>query len=582
VLFSITITGNAGAGKAIRVDLDKVNDLKAVTGIVESDIWEYNDIFSRIIADHADDIEYLISPTLTRIDGVTLFYDKLCRYIYCLEVIRTHEDAVIVFNNIDPKIAQAIVSRMHGSGRRVRLSDRAALCAHDIMKWLKFLLNIPRTVLLLSFFILASRVFLRQQKGLAIDSAFITYYDYRSTRDGRHREEYFDPLVQWMIKNGQKVAIFNKLLHSNNIRLFFTYLSQIAHTPTGYHNTVNYRYCKLGDIFKSLFFGLVKKPRIEAALAFKGQDITRLTALFLRDDYWNLAWWLNTYLDYHFTTNILKSLRIARIIYPYENHSWEKTVIKARNEVSPSTRLVAFQHTSFSYKLLQYFPGKYERDLPIFPDKILTVGKTLKDELERKGHYPAGLIEEACALRHPYLFSDAGPRGAKTLSRSVAYAFSFDSKNYDTILANLRAVFSDPSYTVYLKFHPDVVDFLNLKESLPSHFVNARKIPWQEVFGKIDILLYDDNSLAIEALKYDVAVVYFALTGQIYNTDRLFGYGSKKIVIDSIEQFREFLGSFYGTPSSARDEAAKTAEYNRRYLLDYFSPINEGVFAKFL
>ena len=162
----------------------------------------------------------------------------------------------------------------------------------------------------------------------------------------------------------------------------------------------------------------------------------------------------------------------------------------------------------------------------------------------------------------------------------MVYAFSFDSKTYPTILQYLTEIFKDEKCTVYLKFHPDVVFQWGLKYQLPENFIDARYIPWEEIFNEVDILLYDDNSLGIEALKYNITVGYFPLTGQLYNTDRLFEYGENKIAIDSVENGRLFLESFYADESL--NSFKKRGAYNKQYIREFFSPITEENLSRFL
>ena len=72
---------------------------------------------------------------------------------------------------------------------------------------------------------------------------------------------------------------------------------------------------------------------------------------------------------------------------------------------------------------MQYFPGKYEEGLSFLPDKILTGGRMLKNVLEAKGHYAAGLVEEGCGLRYGHLFETQHANFKRNKFKKVAYAF---------------------------------------------------------------------------------------------------------------------------------------------------------------
>ena len=549
--------------------------IKDIASIEEDAIWEYNDVFSKIIAKHERSIEYLISPTLTRIEGATLFYDSICRYICCLKLIEKRQ-CNISFVNLDFQLARALSKFLKNT--RVKFKHNGLrLFMYEFRIWIELPYRAFRMIFRKVFLICLCRIALRMPAKRSYDYAFRTFYDDRSYKEEKHRDEYFEPLLKWLIGKGKRVIIFNHL-YPDSIRRFPRYLREISKS-NDYPNSVKERYIGLGALFLCILFGISKRPRIHEKINFRGHEISYLTQLSLKRDFWDLGW-IDTYLEYFCAKNIFKTFSIGQIFYSYENHPWEKALILARNELSKSTKVVAFQHSSLNYKVLQYFPGKHERNLGFFPDRILTVGKILKRILETKGHYSSGLIEEGCALRHAYLFEEVPIIKCKEKARKIAYAFSFDSKTYLTILQYLAEIFKDKKYTVYLKFHPDVVFQLGLKYQLPENFIDARYIPWKQIFNEVDILLYDGNSLGIEALKYNIAVGYFPLTGQLYNTDHLFEYGDNKIVIDSVRTGRLFLERFYA--EDYPDSFEKGAAHNRQYVREFFSPITEENLSRFL
>lgn len=576
MIFNLSIINKNTKGKrTIDVSKIKISDIPCIQ---EDDIWEYNDMFSEIVSQKEKFIEYLISPTLTRIEGSTLFFDKICRFVYCLESIKESKEN-IVFINLDYKLSKALIDYAAQNNLKARYNS-SYLFWFNLFKWLKFIRDAIRIIFINAFSIIGSRFFIKMPTELSYDYAFYSFYDYRSFKEGKHRDEYFDPFLKWLINKGKRIIIFNQILHHNRINLILKHLSQISNPCPKYENTVNYRFLGLKDLFSSIFFGFWKKPRIDKAIFFKGHDLSYLTKVSLQEDFLGLSW-LKAYLDYFFAKDILKRFSIHKIFYPYENHPWEKAFILARNRAFSSTQLIAFQHSSVSYKLLQYFPGKYEEGLSFFPDKILTGGRILKNVLETKGHYASGLIEEGCGLRYRHLFEEQliGSRRHNRFKKA-AYAFSFDFKNYEIVLSYLEKIFDNNDYTVYLKFHPDFVRNIDFKHRLPKNFIDARDISWEEIFREIDLLLYDDNTLCIEALKYNVDVGYFALTGQMYNTDRLFEYKQNKIVVSSVESFKVYLKKYYQKESA--DGIDGIQRYNKDYINNYFSAVDDERFASFL
>jgi len=582
-LFSLKIIYDYKIRECEIVDVKKVN-IWDIPIIKEDDIWEYNDLFSKVIADNKSSMEYLISPTLSRNEGVTLFYDKVCRFIYCLEYVKKAKWN-IVFRNLDYTVAKALIKQL--SDKKLKIQYNAyGLILFNISSYVKFIINTALTISTKFIYLIACRFFINRQKNLVYDYGFYTFYDQRSYKNGSHREEYFDPLLKLLIKKKKEFIVFNYPLDGGRIPLFLKYLLQISNTPgdRGYVNTVFYRFLDPRDIFASLYLGIFKRPKVNQKIVFKDYDISFLVNLSLRRDFYSLVWF-NTYLTYLFAKKIFKLFSIRKIFYCYENHPWEKALVLARNEVSSLSKLIAFQHASFSYKLLQQFPTEFEKGIPCLPDKILTAGKILKNILEKRGCFPPGLIQEGCALRHLYLFEGIKvsilEEKYRAKSKKIVYAFSVDFKNYETILENLAKIFNDKMYTVYLKFHPDILSQIGFKNRLPANFIDARYYPWDKLLRETDILLYDDNTLAIEALRYNITIGYFALTGQIYNTDRLFDYHGEKIIVNSIEKFREFLDNYYQNGHHL-SLSTVAQNYDRSYLEEYFSPVTEGNLTRFL
>lgn len=183
-------------------------------------------------------------------------------------------------------------------------------------------------------------------------------------------------------------------------------------------------------------------------------------------------------------------------------------------------------------------------------------------------------------MRHPYLFGKAFTKTPREKTRKIAYAFSFDMKNYERILSRLENIFSGTDYKLFLKYHPVNLGFIDKDRPMPPNFIDARDVSWEDLFEDIDILLYDDNSLAIEALKHNIKVGYFALAEKIYDTDRLFHYDMDKIIVDSVVGFKDFLRRFYDSEEHPVDDG-RLILYNKEYLSKYFSVIDDEHLARF-
>lgn len=545
------------------------------------EMFEYNDLFSKIIAQNYKVKKYLISPTLTRIEGQSLFYDKLFKFGYLVKIIEKSTKNLMI-ENIDYLIFEAVLGYLRD--KRIKhgysVFKRGIGGFVDRIKFiLRLAMNLSRELSLLLF----SKLFIKPAQHKTYDYTIISFYDYRSNIKGHYQDHYFSSLLDYLVKNQKTAIVFNNLLNKNKLAAF-KYIWDISKMKDNPEVKLTYQYLSIPDILKAFFSGLKSRINIKENIVFKGLNITYLTNLSLRDEYRKCTWFFPL-IQEQFFKKMFKTFSFSRILYPYENHSWEKLLVTIRNEIKAVTKLVAFQHTSFSFKLINHFPGKYEKGIPIFPDKILTVGSILKSMMEEFGNYPVGVIEEGCALRHEYLFKDSiSLSRPREFSKKIAYAFSFDTVNYEAILNNLILVFKDSPYFIYLKLHPLVARSFVFKSKMPENFIIANNIEWQQLFNFIDMLLYDDNSLGIEALRYNVEPVYFPFTNQIYNTDRLFKYTQKKIQAESgsLQNFRDSIDRYYENYNKECLGLDRKETQNKAYLYSYFSPITEERLQRFL
>ena len=75
-----------------------------------------------------------------------------------------------------------------------------------------------------------------------------------------------------------------------------------------------------------------------------------------------------------------------------------------------------------------------------------------------------------------------------------------------------------------LKYHPLNKGFQFNKGGMPENITNKTDLSWGEIMEQIDLLLYEGNSVCIDALAYNIPALYFPFTGDIYNTNQLYDY----------------------------------------------------------
>lgn len=580
---ALTVLKNKGGGLEV-LDCETFPFRKA--GWEEPGLREYIDAFSRLVSENKGDLRYIVSDTLSRLDGRTHFYDKLSKCVQLIEAIESAEGNLRI-ENLEPALYAGLRDMLGRMGTRWS-GGRARFLLLRIARAARLPFRLGLAFFLDILLLMLARIILPKPAEMDYDCAFLSFYDYRCKKDGRFRDDYFQPLIERAVRQGGRVAVFLTLYLNLSpwkpvryMKGHITALRDIARMSGegGFGLSVCNRFLPTGGLARAYFKSAGSLLKAGKKISHQGHNVTALVNASMEEDYFRCEH-IYAWKQFYFFERLLSGFSIKRIVYAYENHPWEKLLALQRNRMSPATRLVGFQHTGFSMKLLQYFPGVFERDLPFYPDKILTAGKVPEEVMNGFGAYAKGLVEPGCALRHEYIWKGrfGWGRGRDDFRKKVAYAFSFDISVYPAILDALKDTFKGSEYTVYLKVHPIVPVEAVIKGKLPDNFIMAKYMPWEDIFREIDILFYDDNSLGIEALKHPVDVVYFGLACSTYDCDRLFKYGKEKIAVHSKEDLRRFISGYYG----GRTKPGKDLRHRAGYLSRYFAPITPERLDRFL
>ena len=114
---------------------------------------------------------------------------------------------------------------------------------------------------------------------------------------------------------------------------------------------------------------------------------------------------------------------------------------------------------------------------------------------------------------------------------------------------------------------------------MPSNFINGINLSWKEVMNQVDLLLYEGNSVSVDALAYNIPPLYFPFTGDIYDTNQLYDY---QWDLDTGND----ESSYYEKVKDMLKKELKNDETffanNKKYVESYFYPITESAIHKFL
>ena len=545
-----------------------------VKQITNQEMNEYRQTFGKIVADNIGDYSYLLSDLLNREDGSTHFLDKLLRYLECIKLIEENKN--ITFYNLDSSVFISI--KNYCISRNIKASYSMSYIAFSTIKnYTLLLMRMLRTLFCESLMIFYAKWKLNSKIDPSLDTVFISYFDHRSITNGKFTDPFFKPLQEYLQEMNSPFGVVNIIMCGHNLKKGISYINNIKKLKKNNITTL-FNLISHFDLINTFIKSYKFRPRLKSDVFFKNNNITDLLRENLKCEFFSFG--LQHTLERSYLIKLLKCSYIDAIYYPFENFAWEKFLCLEKERINANVKLIGFQHTSFSFRLEHHFPSKYEKNLKIFPSKIVTVGEIPYNVLQKKGSFPDGIMRIGCALRHEYIFEILKNfKCSNKVNRKVAFAFSCDVTRYKYITEKLVSIYGGRNIELILKYHPLHKDILFDREVMPTNIIDGISIPWHEVMKQIDLLLYEGNCMCIDALAYNIPVQYFPFTGDIYDTDQLYDYGWD---IDAGNE----ESTYYEKTEKILNENLKNNQdffnYNRKYVMNYFSPISKDALQTFL
>ncbi len=529
---------------------------------------EYNDLLAKRLVENFDDTSYRASAVFNRAEAQTHLFERIERYRQIHQLAAKGQVVVLEAGDQD------FYSELHRDfPGRVRLSRAPVAGAQSKLQFFRILF-----LLFLVSSLIAVVAWVRRRLQGTYDLVIRSYFDYRCIdARGAFREEYFGRLVPDAATENRTLVIY-RLIHYRDVLRFFK-----VRANGQWDTSLAEGLAGLFGVVRAYGRFLLSGPiRLSVPMRYRGLDVTKLVQKALVKDFRALGP-LTYFVEEEVATKIFGRLKPRVVLLPFENLPWEKAHCRIRTMMRASTKVIGFQHTGLSLKLLNYFPSKLEAKLPQFPDRILTVGETLKQLLLKKAHYSSDILV-GCALRHDKWFEGEALKFLKadpTAKMALAYAFSYDQGKYRAIFDALISTLGDSGIKVYLKIHP-LYDENELVRRfgvhLPSNFVLAQKLAWSDLYRQIDVVLYDDNSIALEGILNGVKTLQLDVGEPIYNCDRMFDFKvwNPIVSVAGLTDLRRELEG--GQFAKAYDEPAAQT-YVRNYLAPY---VRDQILGRFL
>lgn len=543
--------------------------------ITEQESYEYQQTFGKIVTGKTDDYSFLLSDLLNREDGSTHFLDKALKYIECLKHIEREPGNLKIFN-IDRSVLVSI--KNYCVANKIKIGyDITSLLYKTILSYAIFLMRTFRAFFCDSFLRLYAKYKLNSKIDASIGKVFISYFDYRSINGKKFTDPFFKPAQEYLQQNDTPFAVVNILVYGYSIQKGMKQIDDIKKLNNSHIITL-FNLIPLFGILSTFYKSYKLKPKLEQEVVFQNVNISDLLREDLKQEFYAAG--LQYTLERTYLSQLLKYRSLDTIYYPFENFAWEKFLCLEKYRINDKVKLIGFQHTSFSLKLQHHFPSQSEQHLPIFPTKIVTTGNIPRSILCKYGSFPANIVHTGCALRHEYIFDILSKfKHSDKIHRKIAFSFSFDISRYNYIIDKIISIFGGKNIEVILKYHPLNKEFRFNSYKIPANIINGTNLSWEEIMGQIDLLLYEGNSVCIDALAYNIPPLYFPFTGDIYNTNQLYNY---EWDIDAGDEEATYHGKVEEILKMNLKNDKVFFDYNKQYVKNYFQPISKDALRRFL
>ena len=498
---------------------------------------------------------------------------------YCIDSLIKKKNCNYVIINNDPILNSSIKNNCERSGIECRLLDSA--------RPLSRISHYRRCVLGAVYFLcegwvkkLWTSICLSRsiKKSLKKD---VAYYVLRSYVDERsfagaagYKDLYFGRLPEYLNAKDKKFIILTGML--TNYKNLCRRLKDIRHImviPQEY-------FAGYLDFLKVSALTFINKVRVRKPILFCGLEVTEFVEQSIRKDY-EFGEIQKNLMYFYYIKNLSKKMKIDRFIYPFENQAWEKISILAVRKYSPSSGITGYAHSSFRPNLFGYSCSDDEKGVIPFPDKIVTVGKELKNIVEGFGNYPDKTqISMGCALRYEYFFNE------NTISRNkngkILAALSMDFNRCLRLLRFLIDSFTGRDHhEIILRSHPflpveAIIQKYDLK--LNNNFQISKNLEIRQDLDDTSMLIYTDTTSCMEALMRGTPVINIDFKEEA-SPDPLFNLNSLRWVVSSKKDMLKAVEHIYGMDD---EEYARKNNAASSYLKKYFYPVQENYLKEFI
>src|SRR4030067_3510913 len=403
---------------------------------------------------------------------------------------------------------------------------------------------------------------MRGEKILLNPILIITYYpniDIDTAKDGIFKNKYYPLLQDELERKGKNIIWIAMYMQHNNVSFDECIDYAIKFVKNGYDFYFLEEFLDLKGLLRALqiyilssirFLGIRKK--IDGLHLLEGEDYN-FYPIMKEEWYSSFAGSvaLRGIIYYEIFKNIFHAHNLAdTCLYYFENHSWEKTLVCARDCVQKKIELFGYQHATVSRMLLNYFNHESEtregNDLfPMpRPDKVICNGN-LPYHYMRESGWSGNRLVKAEAIRYNYLKKNLPYNNFTRKKDIVLVCFSI---NIDESCAILNAVLDglgdEKKIKVWIKAHP----FLKVDKVLSNLGIKLKDLPFEVKDEPINYLLASSkvviagqSGVSVEALAFGCKIVILDIPEMINMSPLRYIESSAIRIADSPRKLREHI-----------------------------------------
>ena len=266
-------------------------------------------------------------------------------------------------------------------------------------------------------------------------------------------------------------------------------------------------------------------------------------------------------------SNFIKNIKLKKIIYPFENKSIEKAILKV---IPSEIKTIGYQHTSITNSHFNLKMTTEEIQFEYLPDKVITCGSVTYDWLIKHSKIPIEKIEVGCGLRQQSIPA-LGKKGQGSAVKNILFVFS---SSFHELTVGINYILETIEQTCELKFriraHPNfpVSGLANeVQKKLKHSQVWVSKTTLIIDFNWADAVMYISSTAAIDALRFGLPVICLNYDGMSF--DPLMGRTvSNRYVVDDVKSLKRFLYLNEENQIKKSQDAILGSEYALMYFRD--------------